>query len=76
MPDRVAACSGGDVPGFMMVGTHTAGRCTPIEVLEPRSGTFFERLEIRTDSDGPGRHAAEPACAAISASAAMAGSCR
>ncbi len=22
MPDRVSACSGGDVPGFMMVGTH------------------------------------------------------
>ena len=22
MPDRVQACSGGDVPGFMMVGTH------------------------------------------------------
>ena len=22
MPDRVPACSGGDVPGFMMVGTH------------------------------------------------------
>lgn len=22
MPDRVAACSGGDVPGFMMIGTH------------------------------------------------------
>jgi N-methylhydantoinase B len=90
MPDRVAACSGGDVPGFMMVATHpetgeffaissndmvgwgatvghdgqgpanylcqTAGRCTPIEVLEPRSGMFFERLEIRTDSGSPGRH--------------------
>jgi N-methylhydantoinase B/oxoprolinase/acetone carboxylase alpha subunit len=29
MPDRVAACSGGDVPGFMMVGTH------------PETGEFF-----------------------------------
>ena len=89
MPDRVAACSGGDVPGFMMVGAHpetgeffaisnnnmvgwgatashdghgpanhlcqTAGRNTPIEVLEARSGMFFERLEIRTDSGGAGR---------------------
>jgi len=29
MPDRVAACSGGDVPGFMMVGDH------------PDTGGFF-----------------------------------
>ncbi|MDQ6527181.1 hydantoinase B/oxoprolinase family protein [Nocardioides sp. LHD-245] len=29
MPDRVAACSGGDVPGFMMVGDH------------PDTGEFF-----------------------------------
>jgi N-methylhydantoinase B len=94
MPDRVAACSGGDVPGFMMVGTHpetgeffaisnndlvgwggtarhdgqgpanhpcqTAARCTPIEVLEARSGMFFERLEVRTDSGGPGRYRGGP----------------
>ncbi len=94
MPDRIAACSGGDVPGFMMVGAHpesgeffaisnndligwggtashdgqgpanhpcqTQGRCTPIEVLEARSGMFFERLEIRTDSGGPGRHRGGP----------------
>jgi N-methylhydantoinase B len=94
MPDRVAACSGGDVPGFMMVGIdpgtgdlfaisnndlvgwgatarhdgqgpanhpcQTAARCTPIEVLEARSGMFFERLEIRTDSGGPGRYRGGP----------------
>jgi N-methylhydantoinase B len=28
---------------------------TPLEVLEARSGMFFERLEIRTDSAGAGR---------------------
>ncbi|MFC5819125.1 MULTISPECIES: hydantoinase B/oxoprolinase family protein [Nonomuraea] len=90
MPDRVPASSGGDVPGFMMVGTHpdtgqmfavsnndlvgwgatpdhdgmnaathvsgSAGRSTPIEVLEARTGMFFERLEMRTDSGGAGRH--------------------
>ena len=94
MPDRVACCSGGDVPGFMMVGDHpetgkffaisnndlvgwgataghdgqgpanhicqTAGHCTPIEVLEARSGMFFERLEIRTDSGGAGRYRGGP----------------
>jgi N-methylhydantoinase B len=94
MPDRVAACSGGDVPGFMMVGAHpesgelfaisnndlvgwgatarhdgqgpanhicqTAGRGTPMEVLEARSGMFFERLEIRTDSGGAGRYRGGP----------------
>ncbi|MER7361650.1 hydantoinase B/oxoprolinase family protein [Nonomuraea wenchangensis] len=90
MPDRLPASSGGDVPGFMMVGTHpdsgqlfavsnndlvgwgatpehdgmnaathvsgSAGRSTPIEVLEARTGMFFERLELRTDSGGAGRH--------------------
>jgi N-methylhydantoinase B len=94
MPELVAACSGGDVPGFMMVGEHpetgelfaisnndfvgwgatpthdgqgpanhlcqTAGRGTPIEVLEARSGMFFERLEIRCDSGGAGRFRGGP----------------
>jgi N-methylhydantoinase B len=89
MPDRLAASSGGDVPGFMMVGTHpetgeffaisnndwvgwgaspdhdglnasihlseSIVRGTPIEVLEARSGMFFERVEIRRDSAGAGR---------------------
>jgi N-methylhydantoinase B len=89
MPDRLAASSGGDVPGFMMVGTHpetgeffaisnndwvgwgaspdhdglnasihlseSTVRGTPIEVLEARSGMFFERVEIRRDSAGAGR---------------------
>ncbi|MCS5722878.1 hydantoinase B/oxoprolinase family protein [Herbiconiux sp. CPCC 203407] len=90
MPDRLAASSGGDVPGFMMVGDHpdtgeffaisnndpvgwggtpehdgldatihlseSTVRSTPLEVLEARSGMIFERLEIRTDSGGAGRH--------------------
>jgi N-methylhydantoinase B len=90
MPDRLAASSGGDVPGFMMVGIHpdtgqlfavsnndpvgwgatrehdgmnaathvsgSTGRMTPIEVLEARTGMFFERFEMRTDSGGAGRH--------------------
>ncbi|MEV5555720.1 hydantoinase B/oxoprolinase family protein [Nonomuraea wenchangensis] len=90
MPDRLPASSGGDVPGFMMVGTHpdtgrlfavsnndavgwggtpahdgigpanhpaqTQARNTPVEVLEARTGMFFERLELRTDSGGAGRH--------------------
>ncbi|WP_440709913.1 hydantoinase B/oxoprolinase family protein [Herbiconiux sp. YIM B11900] len=90
MPDRLAASSGGDVPGFMMVGDHpdtgeffaisnndpvgwggtphhdgldatihlseSTVRSTPIEVLEARSGMLFERLEIRTDSGGAGKH--------------------
>ncbi|WP_062437067.1 hydantoinase B/oxoprolinase family protein [Herbidospora daliensis] len=90
MPDRLAASSGGDVPGFMMVGVHpdtgklfavsnndpvgwgatpghdgmhaathvsgSTGRTTPIEVLEAKTGMFFERVEIRTDSGGAGRH--------------------
>ncbi|MDG4770299.1 hydantoinase B/oxoprolinase family protein [Solwaraspora sp. WMMD792] len=94
MPDRLAASSGGDVPGFMMVGTHpdtgqlyavsnndpvgwgaspdhdgigpanhlcqTQARNTPVEVLEARTGMFFERLEIRTDSGGAGRHRGGP----------------
>ncbi|MER7419511.1 hydantoinase B/oxoprolinase family protein, partial [Micromonospora peucetia] len=89
MPERLPASSGGDVPGFMMVGTHpdtgqlfavsnndpvgwggtarhdgmnsashvsgNTGRITPVEVLEARTGMFFERVEIRTDSGGPGR---------------------
>ncbi|GAA2635295.1 hydantoinase B/oxoprolinase family protein [Dactylosporangium fulvum] len=89
LPDRLPASSGGDVPGFMMVGIHpdtgalfavsnnepvgwggtphhdgmnaathvsgSTGRITPIEVLEARTGMFFERMEIRTDSGGPGR---------------------
>jgi N-methylhydantoinase B len=89
MPDRLPASSGGDVPGFMMVGTHpdtgqlfavsnndpvgwgatvahdgmnaathvsgSTGRITPIEVLEARTGMFFERVELRTDSGGAGR---------------------
>jgi N-methylhydantoinase B len=93
-PQRVAACSGGDVPGYMMVGEHpetgelfaisnndlvgwgatashdghgpanhicqTAGRCTPVEVLEAKSGMVVERLEIRCDSAGAGRHRGGP----------------
>jgi len=89
MPDRFAASSGGDVPGFMMVGNHpvtndffaisnndpvgwgansvhdgagpvshlcqSVARNTPIEVLESRSGMFFERFEIATDSAGAGK---------------------
>jgi N-methylhydantoinase B len=89
MPDRLPASSGGDVPGFMMVGNHpetgelfaisnndpvgwgaapdhdgldgaihiseSTVRSTPIEVLEARSGMFFERFEIRCDSAGAGR---------------------
>ncbi|HLU44724.1 MAG TPA: hydantoinase B/oxoprolinase family protein [Natronosporangium sp.] len=94
MPDRLPASSGGDVPGFMMVGTHpdtgqlfavsnndavgwgacpdhdgigpanhlaqTQARNTPVEVLEARTGMFFERLEIRTDSGGAGRFRGGP----------------
>ncbi|MEV0397510.1 hydantoinase B/oxoprolinase family protein [Polymorphospora rubra] len=89
MPDLLPASSGGDVPGFMMVGIHpdtgqmfavsnndpvgwgattdhdgmnaathvsgSTGRITPIEVLEARTGMFFERMEFRTDSGGAGR---------------------
>ncbi len=89
MPDRLPASSGGDVPGFMMVGTHpdtgqlfavsnndpvgwgaapdhdgigpanhlcqTQARNTPVEVLEAKTGMFFERVEMRTDSSGAGR---------------------
>jgi N-methylhydantoinase B len=88
MPELVAASSGGDVPGFMMVGTHpdtgrffavsnndcvgwgatcqhdgssvtnhlsgSLVRNTPVEVLEMKTGMFIERLELRTDSAGPG----------------------
>lgn len=90
MPERLAASSGGDVPGFMMVGVHPDSgqlfavsnnepvgwgaspahdgcdatihlsesivRNTPIEVLETRTTMQFERMEIRTDSGGPGRY--------------------
>ena len=89
MPDRVAACSGGDIPGFMMIGrdprtgrdyaisnnepvgwgaarghdgcnalnhvSATLVRNTPIEVLESKTGMFFDRLEIEPDSGGPGQ---------------------
>jgi N-methylhydantoinase B len=89
MADRLPASSGGDVPGYMMVGVHpdtgslfavsnnepigwggapghdgigpanhlcqTQARITPIEVLEAKTGMFFERMEIRTDSGGAGR---------------------
>jgi N-methylhydantoinase B len=88
MAERLAASSGGDVPGFQMVGVHpdtrrffavsnndsigwgaTADhdgasvlnhlsgsqvRNTPIEVLELKTGMFFEHLELRTDSGGAG----------------------
>ena len=90
MPERLAASSGGDVPGFMNVGTDPSSgrfyaisnndpvgwggtpdhdgldatihisestvRSTPIEVLEPNSGMFFERLEMRMDSGGAGKY--------------------
>jgi len=89
MPDRLAASSGGDVPGFMMVGIHPVTgrfyavsnndpvgwgataehdgcnvtnhlseslvRNTPIEVMEMKTGMFFERLELRPDSGGAGK---------------------
>ncbi|MEU8040556.1 hydantoinase B/oxoprolinase family protein [Streptosporangium sp. NPDC049078] len=89
MPERLPASSGGDVPGFMMVGIHpetgqmfavsnndpvgwgatpshdgmnaanhlcqTQARNTPVEVLEARTGMFFERVEMREDSGGAGR---------------------
>lgn len=90
MPDRLSASSGGDVPGFMNLGTHpetgqffaisnndpvgwggtpehdglnatihlseSTVRSTPIEVLESVSVMRFERVEMRTDSGGAGRH--------------------
>jgi N-methylhydantoinase B len=89
MPDRLAASSGGDVPGFMMIGIHPdTGRFfavsnndpvgwgatmnhdganatnhlsesliqnTPIEVFELKTGLFYEQLEMRPDSGGPGK---------------------
>lgn len=90
MPAEIAACSGGDVPGFLMYGydprldtnyaisnnepvgwgagaahdganalnhiSTTMVRNTPIEVLEAKTGMFFEHLELRPDSGGAGRH--------------------
>ena len=90
IPDRIAASSGGDVPGFMMLGLHpktgkffalsnndaigwgaspehdgssalihfseSICRNTPVEVLEPNTGMFFERVELRTDSGGAGKY--------------------
>ena len=90
IPDRIAASSGGDVPGFMMLGTHpktgkffalsnndaigwgaspehdgssalihfseSICRNTPVELLEPNTGMFFERVELRTDSGGAGKY--------------------
>jgi N-methylhydantoinase B len=89
MPDEVSASSGGDMPGFMMVGVHpetgqmfavsnnevvgwggtathdgndatihpseSIVRNTPVEVLEQKTTMLVERLEMRTDSGGPGR---------------------
>ncbi|MET7397789.1 hydantoinase B/oxoprolinase family protein [Dactylosporangium sp. NPDC005572] len=94
MGGRLPASSGGDVPGFMMVGVHpdtgslfavsnnepvgwggapghdgigpanhpcqTQARITPVEVLEAKTGMFFERMEIRTDSGGAGRFRGGP----------------
>ena len=31
-------------------------RNTPVEVLEPNTGMFFERVELRTDSGGAGKY--------------------
>lgn len=90
IPDRLSASSGGDVPGFMMLGNHpdtgkffalsnndsigwgasstndgSSGlihlsesicRNTPIEVLEPNTAMFFEKVELRTDSGGAGKY--------------------
>ena len=90
IPDRIAASSGGDVPGFMMLGIHpqtgkffalsnndaigwgaspehdgssavihlseSICRNTPVEVLEPNTGMFFEKVELRTDSGGAGKY--------------------
>lgn len=90
LPDRISASSGGDLPGFMIVGRdrrnnrvyaisnnepvgwgaspchdggnaleHHAvciGRNTPVEVLELRSDIIVERLGLRQDSGGPGKH--------------------
>ena len=88
MPELMAASSGSDLPGFMMVGLHpetrrffavsdggpigwgatpahdganvtnhfsgSIMRSTPTEVLEVKTGMFFERSEIRIDSGGAG----------------------
>ncbi len=90
LPSVVSASSGGDVPGFMVVGIHpdtgrfyalgnnelvgwggtpthdgadalqhrssSVERNTPIEVLETRTAMFIERVELRTDSGGPGKY--------------------
>jgi N-methylhydantoinase B len=90
MPERLPASTGGDVPGFMMVGIHPDSgqmfavsnnepvgwggtpthdganatlhlsesivRNTPIEVLESKTTMLVERLELRRDSAGAGRH--------------------
>ncbi|MCU1491534.1 MAG: N-methylhydantoinase [Acidimicrobiaceae bacterium] len=90
MPEQVSASSGGDMPGFMMVGIHpetgqlfavsnnevvgwggtsthdgndvtihpseSIVRNTPLEVLEQKTTMLIERLEMRTDSGGPGLH--------------------
>lgn len=88
LPQQIAACSGGDVPGFMMYGNHprstepyaisnnepvgwgaaashdgenalnhistTLVRNTPVEVLEAKTGMYFERVQLRCDSGGAG----------------------
>jgi N-methylhydantoinase B len=90
MPERLMASSGGDLPGYMLVGIHpdtaklfaisnsdpvgwgatashdgadatnhiaeTVMRNTPVEVLEARTTMMFDRIEMRTDSGGAGRH--------------------
>jgi N-methylhydantoinase B len=61
------AISNNDMVGWGATATHdghgpanhicqTAGRCTPVEVLESKSGMVVERLEIRCDSGGAGEH--------------------
>jgi N-methylhydantoinase B len=90
MPERMAASSGGDVPGFMMIGIHpdtqqmfaisnndpvgwggtlvhdgsnalihlseSIVRNTPLEVLESKTTMLMERMEMRHDSGGAGKH--------------------
>src|SRR6185295_9017759 len=64
---RLFAVSNNDSIGWGATATHDGNhatnhlaqslvRNTPIEVLELKTGMMFDRLEIRTDSAGAGRH--------------------
>ena len=58
LPDVVPACSGGDICSLVWWGARAeaATRFSPTEVWESKNPWLLEKVELATDSCGPGKH--------------------